>query len=161
VDYTQAIISEATAAGIEPAVALAVAHRESGTQQYWQDGRLKVSNKGAIGIMQVLPSTAPGVNLADPAQNIKAGVGELARLHAAFGNWPLALAGYNWGEGRVRDAQAGRRKVPAEVLNYVTGVLGPDQLTSVSAATVTAKKHPSALAFGIFAAGIALVVALR
>jgi hypothetical protein len=64
-----------------------------------------VSSKGAMGLMQLIPSTAQrfGVqNPFDPKQNIQGGVSYLKYLlHLFGGNLPLSLAAYNAGEQRV------------------------------------------------------------
>ena len=64
-----------------------------------------VSPKGAMGLMQLIPSTAQrfGVrNPFDPKQNIQGGVSYLKYLlHLFGGNLPLSLAAYNSGEARV------------------------------------------------------------
>ena len=65
-----------------------------------------VSNKGAMGLMQLMPDTARRyrvTNSFDPAQNIYAGAQYLSSLLAHFdNNLPLALAAYNAGENNVR-----------------------------------------------------------
>jgi soluble lytic murein transglycosylase-like protein len=64
-----------------------------------------VSNKGARGLMQLMPATAQrhGVkNVHDPAQNIAGGTKYLSHLLALFdGNLEKSLAAYNAGEGAV------------------------------------------------------------
>jgi len=64
-----------------------------------------VSSKGAMGLMQLIPSTAQrfGVgNPFDPKQNIEGGVSYLKYLLKLFGgNLPLSLAAYNAGENSV------------------------------------------------------------
>lgn len=64
-----------------------------------------VSNKGAMGLMQLIPATAMrfGVkNPFDPKQNIEAGVTYLKYLLDLFGgDLSLALAAYNAGENSV------------------------------------------------------------
>ncbi|MBV9217642.1 MAG: lytic transglycosylase domain-containing protein [Acidobacteria bacterium] len=64
------------------------------------------SNKGASGLMQLMPATARrlGVtNIYDPKQNIEGGVKYMRILLDMFGgNISLALAGYNAGEGAVQ-----------------------------------------------------------
>lgn len=64
-----------------------------------------VSSKGAMGLMQLIPSTAQrfGVdNPFDPQQNIRGGVSYLKYLLKLFGgNLPLSLAAYNAGEDAV------------------------------------------------------------
>jgi soluble lytic murein transglycosylase-like protein len=64
-----------------------------------------VSNKGARGLMQLMPGTARrfGVtNIHDPEQNIHGGVRFLSYLIRLFnGDLPRVLAGYNAGENAV------------------------------------------------------------
>jgi len=64
-----------------------------------------ISNKGARGLMQLIPETARryGVrDIYDPAQNIDGGVHYLADLMAMFGrDLERSLAAYNAGEGAV------------------------------------------------------------
>ena len=64
-----------------------------------------LSNKGASGLMQLMPATARrlGVtNIYDPKQNIEGGVKYMRMLLDMFGqDVNLALAGYNAGEGAV------------------------------------------------------------
>ena len=65
-----------------------------------------ISPQGALGLMQVMPSTAhlyPHEELLEPEVNIELGTRYLARLLDEFdGDVALALAGYNAGPGSVK-----------------------------------------------------------
>jgi soluble lytic murein transglycosylase-like protein len=85
-----------------------------------------VSKRGAIGLMQLKPSTARryGVtNVFDPEQNITAGAHYLQDLLARFGNnLELTLAAYNAGEDAVE--RYGRSIPPfSETRQYVPTVM--------------------------------------
>ena len=69
-----------------------------------------VSSAGAIGLMQMLPSTYEWLTsklgdvyseygLYDPETNIKYGTYYLQYLYSRFGSWEKAVIAYNWGEG--------------------------------------------------------------
>ncbi|MGA8621877.1 MAG: lytic transglycosylase domain-containing protein [Candidatus Sulfotelmatobacter sp.] len=80
-----------------------------------------VSRKGAIGLMQLMPSTARQLNVKnpfDPEQNVDAGVRHLKQLLESYGgDIKLSLAAYNAGAGAVARSSG----VPhyAETQNYV------------------------------------------
>jgi soluble lytic murein transglycosylase-like protein len=85
-----------------------------------------VSKRGALGLMQLKPSTAKhyGVsNAFDPEQNITAGAHYLRDLMLRFGNnMELALAAYNAGEDAVE--RYGRNIPPfSETRQYVPNVM--------------------------------------
>src|SRR5258706_1284752 len=103
---------------VDPALVRAVIETESN----WNAGA--VSRKGAVGLMQLIPTTAQrfGVNdLYSPQQNVDAGVRYLKTLLERYnGNLELALAAYNAAEGAVDRAHG----VPTfrETRNYVQRV---------------------------------------
>jgi soluble lytic murein transglycosylase-like protein len=110
----------ARANGVDPKLIHAVIRAESGYNAN------ALSNKGAVGLMQLIPATAQryGVNDSyDPRQNIEGGTRYLRDLLKMFnGNMELALAGYNAGENAV--VRAGNRIPPyAETQAYVPKVL--------------------------------------
>jgi len=84
---------------MDPALIKAVMHVESAFNPH------AVSNKGAQGLMQLIPETAQryGVeDLFDPVQNVRAGVLYLRDLQKLFkNNTRLVLAAYNAGENAV------------------------------------------------------------
>lgn len=85
-----------------------------------------VSNKGAIGLMQLMPDTARSygvTNSWDPKQNLSGGARYLSHLLRLFKNdLPLALAAYNAGENAV--VKYGHRIPPyPETRNYVRKVM--------------------------------------
>ena len=84
---------------VDPLLLYAIMHQESTFKAR------AMSNKGARGLMQLMPGTAQrfGVtSIWDPRQNIEGGTRYMRFLLDAFeGDVKLALAGYNAGEGAV------------------------------------------------------------
>ncbi|HEX8502968.1 MAG TPA: lytic transglycosylase domain-containing protein [Pyrinomonadaceae bacterium] len=93
------IVDSSKRHGVDPLLIYSIMHRESSFK------RFALSNKGARGLMQLMPGTAArlGVrNIFDPQQNIEGGVKYMRILLNMFdGDVRLALAGYNAGEGAV------------------------------------------------------------
>lgn len=97
--HASEIESAARASNLDPALVHALIHVES------RHNANALSNKGAIGLMQVLPETAQrfGVNNPSSTQaNLNAGTRYLRSLLDLFDQrLDLALAAYNAGEGAV------------------------------------------------------------
>jgi soluble lytic murein transglycosylase-like protein len=93
------------------------------------------SHKGALGLMQIKPSTAREVSeqrngakgtprLSDPAVNLRLGIHYLKQLQRHYrGNRALALAAYNWGPSNLDEALESRSGVPASVKQYARSIL--------------------------------------
>jgi len=85
-----------------------------------------LSNKGAIGLMQLMPETARRFGVSNPwdvDQNIQGGTAYLKFLKDTFNNdIPLMLAGYNAGENAVMKYS---NKIPpyGETVRYVFTIL--------------------------------------
>src|SRR5215470_6890031 len=112
--------------------------------------RFAVSNKGALGLMQLIPSTGRryGVrDFFDPQQNIDGGVRHLKFLLEKFnGNLDLSLAAYNAGENLVE--RLGRVPSIPETANYVRKIraMYKTKSTPTAAATATAATAAAASA---------------
>lgn len=106
--------------GLDPRLVRAVIQVESGYNPQ------ALSNKGAMGLMQLTSETAHDYAVDDPydaEQNVRGGTSYLKALVDHFhGSLDLALAGYNAGPGAV-EKYAG---IPpyAETADYVDHVLG-------------------------------------
>ncbi|WP_434779430.1 LysM peptidoglycan-binding domain-containing protein [Neisseria sp. Ec49-e6-T10] len=101
------------------------------------------SHVGASGLWQFMPATGTHYGLEqtwwydgrrDVYESTRAALDYLEYLHNMFGDWSLALASYNWGEGSVsravKRAQAAglepiyeNLKMPNETRNYVPKLL--------------------------------------
>lgn len=97
------IIEEADRHEIDPALVKAIIMAESGYNPN------AISEKGAKGLMQLMPSTAQDLGVDDvfnPQQNISGGVRYFKKLVNRFdGDIKLALAAYNAGSKKVRHYQ--------------------------------------------------------
>ena len=115
---------------IDPFLVLAVIKVES------EFKRKAVSNKGAVGLMQLMPSTAKYVakkykipfkykgpkSLYEPVINIKLGIAYLDYLENRYGNMEYALWSYNHGPKRYKEVKRRfKRSKPyyvKQVMNY-------------------------------------------
>ena len=121
------LVAEARRHRLDLALVMAVMHVESRYQNF------AVSPAGAIGLMQILPSTGEELarregipwrgkrTLLDPATNVRLGIAYLRELSDRYrGDLRAALAAYNWGPGHVdRRIQQGI-ELPSEYPNLVT-----------------------------------------
>lgn len=118
-----AAASAAQAAGVDPILFDALVERESAYNP------MARSRMGAMGLAQLMPDTATELGVADPfdpIQNLQGGAKYLARMMKEFGDPRTALAAYNAGPGRVREAGG----VPniAETQAYVEDILANYEL---------------------------------
>ena len=119
-EYAPLIDAAAYKYSLDPALLHAVIRAESGYNPE------AVSNKGAAGLMQLMPATASRFGVRDrfdPQDNIEGGARYLSQLLDMF-PWDvkLAVAAYNSGENTVK--RFGNQVPPiAETRNYVERVL--------------------------------------
>jgi len=94
----ETIVKHSIEMNVDPALALSIAKKESGFKH-----ELK-SPYGAVGVFQLLPSTAKrmGYNPYYLSENIKAGLTYYKMMYKMFGSTELALAAYNAGPGNVK-----------------------------------------------------------
>lgn len=92
------IVKHAIEMGVDPAIALSIARTESG---FRHEAR---SSHGAVGVFQLMPSTARrmGFNPYSLNDNIKGGIMYYKKMYNMFGSVELALAAYNAGPGNVK-----------------------------------------------------------
>jgi soluble lytic murein transglycosylase-like protein len=118
--YSDLITNTAQTYGVDPILVQALIQVES---NYHPRAR---SSKGAMGLMQLMPSVAKEYNVRnayDPAANISAGVQKLKGLLDKWGgDVRMALAAYNAGDGAVAKFNG----IPPyrETQGYVSRILG-------------------------------------
>jgi peptidoglycan DL-endopeptidase CwlO len=113
--YRSAFMAAARKTDLPLALIVAVGQVESNLRA---DAR---SHADAVGLMQVLPSTAQalGLDAEEPASNVLAGARYLRLLFDRFRSSDLALAAYNAGPTAVHEAGGAPTVV---TLNYVANV---------------------------------------
>ncbi len=123
-----AIAAESSRAELPIQLVLAVIQIESSGYNF------AVSPAGAIGLMQLLPSTAEGVArriglrwvgpamLFDPVSNVQLGILYLRELIDRYGSVTMALAAYNWGPTRIAKKLRRGESVPALYAQKVLSV---------------------------------------
>ena len=104
IDFKQEVFSACEEFSLSPTLVFAIIKVESDFNPN------AVSNKGAVGLMQILPTTAEYIakklsvdeyDLFEPKTNIRFGVWYLRYLLLRFEDYKTALCAYNAGEGKV------------------------------------------------------------
>lgn len=123
--YSKALVEESERYNIDPTLVTAIIATESNFRYN------VVSNKGAIGMMQLLPSTAfyiSGKNhidfsnknqLFDPEMNIRLGVSYLAYLIEKTGSVEHAIIAYNYGPVNLKRALNNNKALPQKYMRTV------------------------------------------
>lgn len=103
--YKKLAVTYAKEYGVSASLVISIIKTESGFNKN------AVSNKGAVGLMQILPTTAKYIaeklgygaefNLFEPETNIEFGVYYLKYLLDKFKSEDIAICAYNAGEGTV------------------------------------------------------------
>jgi soluble lytic murein transglycosylase-like protein len=134
----QTIIREARAQNLDPSLVVAVIEVESAGYH------LAVSHVGAMGLMQLLPSTGKELaakmniewngpdTLFDPTINVRLGTAYLRQLTDQFGSVHTALAAYNWGPGRIHRRLRRGATVPSGYIEQVMRAVGRNTTIVVS-----------------------------
>lgn len=123
------IREQAQAQGVPVNLALSLAFAENGFRQYDQKGKVILSPKGAVGIMQVMPGTGKEYgfsrqDLTDPEKNIQAGVSVLKDfLSRSDGDSMMAAGMYNAGPNHSF-FKTGKGDLPEETQNYIAKING-------------------------------------
>ena len=117
-DMSESITNSSVKFDVPPEMILAIIRIESTFDT------AAVSNKGAIGLMQLMPATArqvaeelridwPGVEILEhPATNIEMGTYYFTKLLARFENMAVALAAYNHGPTRISNLEQAEAELP-------------------------------------------------
>ena len=136
--FSAQIEAAAEAGGIEPELLHAVVHAESAYNPR------AVSPKGALGLAQLMPSTARQYGVSDalkPADNLRASARHLRDLMDHFGDLQLVLSAYNAGAGAVK--KYGGVPPYAETRAYVPKVAGRYEALKKSAEVPEPPAPPS------------------
>jgi soluble lytic murein transglycosylase-like protein len=123
----RAIVEASRAHSLPPTLLMAVMEVESRFDPY------AVSQKGALGLMQILPSTGVEVarrvgipwrgprTLFDPRANVSLGAAYLRELLDRYASLRVALAAYNEGPGQIEARLRGGAAFPAHYSERVLG----------------------------------------
>lgn len=125
VHHEQQILESSERHGVDPRLVCAIISCESG----WDENA--VSRAGAVGLMQLMPSTSSELaetglvdvwrydpaQLSDPATNIEYGCAYLGQLQGSLGSTDEVIAAYNAGPGSVEEWLAGGGDI-AEAISF-------------------------------------------
>jgi len=112
--YSEEVAKNATASQVPESLIYAIMRTESN----YAPGAL--SPVGAVGLMQIMPSTAETISkgasarLTSPELNIRLGAKHIRDLLASYQNVALAAAAYNAGAGNVKKWQQGLAGLPQD-----------------------------------------------
>ncbi len=119
-ELARVIVEESRRHELDTQLVLALMHVESRFDAF------ALSPVGAMGIMQVMPSTGEEMaaklgipwrgaqTLFDPVANVRVGVAYLKLLESRYADIPTALAAYNWGPGRIDRRLRRGRALPTQ-----------------------------------------------
>lgn len=111
------IVKNSLELGVDPAIGLSIAKMESGFVHE------KRSAYGAVGVFQLMPSTARklGYNPYSLNENIRGGLMYYKMMYQKYGSVELALAAYNAGPGNVSKYKG----VPPfkETKRFISGIM--------------------------------------
>ncbi len=137
-ELARTLVAEAIHHALDPMLVVAVVHVESRFNTF------AVSPVGAMGLMQVMPSTGEEIareleipwqgpqTLFDPILNVQIGVAYLKHLAMRYESIPTALAAYNWGPGHIDRRIRKGSQLPQEYPRLVSEVYDAARLSRSS-----------------------------
>jgi soluble lytic murein transglycosylase-like protein len=147
------IVSESLRANYDPLFVAAVIRSESTFRH------TVVSDKGAQGLMQIMPETGQYVSklqnlkwsgvrmLHDPNTNLRLGIAYLKYLEDKFkGNRERVLVAYNWGPANLDQALKNRLPVPSEPLQYARKIISAHRVWKNELTQLAANQNRGLLA---------------
>jgi soluble lytic murein transglycosylase-like protein len=142
----------------------AVMRAESGGRTMLGPNRPIKSSAGALGLMQIMPSTYDDMRRAnrlgtdpfDPQDNITAGTAYLHWLYGKYG-YPEMFAAYNDGPGNLEQRLLDQKLLPLETRNYLARVTGVVQVGSAGRGALVKFTRPDGTPVSIDAGAVTQV----